>query len=203
MAAPIKKVATWNNQNTTWHEILKKFPEEEKYMKILGPAKDFPILHDAIGKVPLKDIEFLIEKIRVDLALRDDNGKNALMVALSKASEYDIKFWPEYFKPTIELILRNARPTANNTANILKDETGRHLLHISADMGLSWELVQVLCKEDSSALGQADELTGVWPFMLAARGDGGKSDLTTSFELLRTRPHAIDNVEKKYGKAAS
>ena len=69
-------------------------------------------------------------------------------------------------------------------------------------MGLPWDLVQVLCKEDSTALGQADELTGVWPFMLAARGDGGKSDLNTSFELLRTRPHAIDNVEKKFGKAS-
>ena len=49
-------------------------------MQILGPAKDFPVLHDAIAKVPLKDIEFLIKKIRVDLALRDENGNNAVRI---------------------------------------------------------------------------------------------------------------------------
>jgi len=196
----MKTEATWTAQNTTFHEILKKFPDEESRQKILGPSKDFPVLHDAIGKISVKDIQYLIEKIRVNLTIRDKDGNNALMVALSKASEYDTKFWSEYFKPAVELILRNARPTSSTT-NILKDETGRHILHISADMGLSWDLVKVLVQEDSAALGNADELTGVWPFMLAARGDGGKSNLNTTFELLRERPHTIDNVEKRFGKA--
>lgn len=210
---------TWTNSNTTWHEIFRKFPNEEQYMQILGPAKDYPILLQAIGKMPVDIIEMIITKIGVDLSLRDEDGKNALMVALTKASEYDMKFWPEYFEPIVKMILNEAKKrqnidTTQHNNSMLYDETGRHLLHIVADLGLSWDLTKALVQQDPEELSSLDSLTGLWPFMLAAReevsssdnntnekGGGIKSNLSTCFELLRERPHVLKNVVQEDGTA--
>lgn len=92
----------WRKGQTPITRIWNNFGSYET-SQILKEAKDFPILHEAIGAIPISGIYYIINRVQVDLTTHDANGHTALSVAIQKSAEH-ITLWKDYYHLIIKVI---------------------------------------------------------------------------------------------------
>ncbi len=72
----------------------------------------------------------------------------------------------------------------------VKDSRGRLPIHIASENGMAWcDGMHSLVKANLPVIKTPDEVTGLFPFALAAAGDS--KDLQSIFELLRRFPEGV------------
>lgn len=204
----------WNRRDTPWSVILDKCGKEGT-IKIFMESHQYSIgLHGAIGFVPIDEIKFILESIpNIDLRLRDNDDRNVLLMTIHKAcDEGNRQYWHVYYQQVIELIIVNYQKQygRDSVANMMvQNGTGRHFLHIAAELGLPWEGLQTIMTADINASYLSDSKTSLLPFMLVAADERSRlrraiqrnnnvvtSDLTTVYKMVQFGPDVLKNINQ-------
>lgn len=182
-------------RNTTWSVILDNCGREDT-VAAFKAARNQPILHEALGVIPLDEVHFMIESIQVNLDVKDSSGRSALQIAIENAAKHKDQ-WESYYKPIVKMIVSTAldKRKGDHTAlkcenKMMTDGKGRQLLHIALDLGLHWECIEMILKVHVNASSIQDTTTGLFPFMLASVG--ANSDLRTVYEMFRFQPDILN-----------
>lgn len=160
-----------------WYLVPKFLDQPELTNETLDLMMDKPILHAAIlNNAPY---HILLEFIGVFagrfLCNQDSHGRCAIYVAIKQRIPW----------PTLKLLL-----------NFIAVKQERSILHIAAEYGLHWDNgMKELMEDEMQHIGKKDSKTGLYPFMLAAIGNGEGTrncDLTSLFNLMKIHPALID-----------
>ena len=183
----------WERKYSPWA----KLKNDEHRKDVLQAYQDYPIVQAAIGKIPLNEIQFIIEKLQIDLASSLEGQTTT--IAIQEASKNEA-YWSIYFKPLLQLI--NSRiHKINVEANPFsargndEDETNHNILHNAALNGLPWYGMKDICEANYDELIIPNAESGLLPFMLAS--EGLKSDLTVVYNMLLMRPGVMEPLIKK------
>ena len=163
--------------------------------------KIYPIVQAAIGKIPVNEIQFMIELLHIDLArIVNSKGQTAMTVAILEASKKEEDDWKKYFKPFLQLI--NSRLHRINVEDNLLSARGNdvdqaynfnnNLLQNAALNGLPWFGMKDICEANFDKLIIPNTESGLFPFMLAS--EGLKSDLTVVYNMLLMRPGVMESI---------
>ena len=155
----------------TFHGNLHALTAEDLAF-IFQNVRNYPLLHEAIGAVPVEDFIYMTIDLGANITLLDSHGRSPLLVLLQKASQH-LEQWDEYYKHIFETIiwtLEDVAIVATNDANIssyLVDlNNGSHFLHIATGLGLPWDgCINVILNENIKILSTPDINNGLLPFM--------------------------------------
>lgn len=152
-------------------EVLKKHPK-------------VPLMQSAIiAKAPRGVIQNLIETHEGVIALHDSKGRYPLDVAVEEDLPWD-QGLKDVFNASMKLSMNSARYSINVAA----------LHSLRWDNGLQEVAKNSTSMEESAQYHYLDEVTKLYPFMLAALGPN--SDLDSTFELMRKTPELVTDLHK-------
>lgn len=200
----------WNRRNTAWSTIFDRCGKE-RTIDIFMEAQQYPLrLHDAIGVVPIQEIDFILQSIpSVDLRLCDNDGRNVLLTTIYRAlEEHNRQYWDVYYRKLIDIIIKALQKQfeKKEVSTMMIDGSGRRILHIASENGLPCEGIQALMKADANASYMPDAKSLLLPFMIAAADDRSRlrrkiqgqnvlqSDLTTVYVMIRFSPDVFKRM---------
>ena len=160
----VDQVHLWEiSDMTPWGSIWDY--HKDRAATILSSAQNLrlPIIQDAIGKIPVKQIQFLVNTVKVYIGVSPKSFKTALSFAIKEASEA-LDSWEIYFRQVISIIFsggcdksdrRNNEVIDNSHSEKLVDKDGRFLLHhIACDENkLPWPYMKDIVNGNCGALG--------------------------------------------------
>ena len=108
----------WQQEKRTpWEQVFNEF--EHAHMLYEGP-ESFPedaaitffqginqynILPHAIGKFPLRHIEFMIDSLNVPINFGENNKQNPVLLSIQNAAKpEELKYWTQYWMPLIAML---------------------------------------------------------------------------------------------------
>ena len=88
---------------------------------------------------------------------------------------------------------------ANTSTAFMRDNAGKLPLHLAIDAGVSWQGMRNLIQVNPLAIQDEDPVTGLLPFMSAAKPDSNhtREIVNASFQLLRSSPDVILSILEK------
>jgi len=155
--------------------------EFDEFFKVKLP---FTVNHSAITLIHnVSLLEYVLPEnyYSCDPLAVDSSGRTALHLAVEKQQQH------EDWSSIIDYLLHDEENGSKKCASIQDKKSQRFILHSAAANGLEWyKGLQYIADANVVAEECKDEVTGLYPFMLAAAGEN--SDLCSIFELLRRNP---------------
>ena len=215
----------YEEKRTPWEQVFNEFEQqahmlyefresvpEDAAITFFQGINQYNILPHAIGKFPLRHIEFMIDSLNVPINFGENNKQNPVLLSIQNAAKpQELKYWTQYWMPLIAMLssrgFQNYRNDESSSNNSQEEEitpmsrifnyVGRYLVvHIAPEQGLPWCCIKDLLEDDTDMLQEHDANgTGLYPFMLAASASVKtdtsslssrevQSNLSTCFEML-------------------
>ena len=143
----------------------------------------------------------MIEMLQTDLVhLTDDQGQNALTIAIKEASK-NKNDWEPYFRPLIALLnsrMHHIEGKEETYLSAIGDDVRNNLLYNAALNSLPWYGLEKICKVNIDKMTLTDGENGLYPFMLPAiisRSDSMLKMENLTYKMLRMKPDVIKILE--------
>ena len=207
-----ENIPQWERRDSSWCRLIDKLGSDS--LRDVQVFKTHPIILASIGKVPVTEVEFMMDLLKVNLAeLSDDQGRG-ILTTIIKASGDGEDHWISYFKPLLELV--NTRlhvlDAYDNRLRAKGNGAFHNILHNAALNGMSWYALGSICEINEDSLIIPHDESGLYPFMLPCATiieeedniDSEGEDLLMrcdlTYQMLLMRPDVIKIATKDDGK---
>lgn len=136
-------------------------------------------------------VERLVDNLNLDIFALDSQGESILSLLVVKMSRCKDKKKRHSAKKLLESILSKAnKPDNLLNDRLFMDSKKRLPLHTACESGLHWRVgTEILVNSNIQALREADPVTKLLPFALAATCE--RSDLNNIYNMLRFDPSVV------------
>ncbi len=159
------------------------FSELNGTLNSLVHVTPFPVYHSAIQRISsISVLEYVVVQNLLNshpLQL-DRYGRTALHLVAEIQTEAE-----DWYEIIYHLLCDEEH--GSQDCAYIQDNKSRYVLHTAAENGLGWSNgLELILNANEEVLECRDEVTGLFPYMLAASGE--RSDLDSIYELLRRNP---------------